>query len=128
MAQEHLWYDSPEDSISDAIKDSGKTFKEVAAHLWPALKLDTAYARLKNSLNPEKDEKLSFGEIILICKFTGHVDPIHYACDELMLHRSTPKAPKDEQQELMLTIQRQQAALMATMQRLERAQLKGTMA
>lgn len=124
MASEHLFYDSPEDAISAAIQDSGKTFKEVAAHIWPALKLDTAYARLKNCLNVEKDEKLSFGEIILICKFTGHFDPIHYACDELMLHRSTPKAPADEQQELLLTIQRQQAALLATMQRLERTQMR----
>lgn len=121
MAQEHLWYDTPEDSISDAIKDSGKTFKEVANVLWPSLKMDTAYARLKACLNPDKDEKLSFAEIILICKITGHFDPIFHACDELSLHRPVVKAPADEQAELMQAIHRQQQQLLTSMARLERA-------
>jgi len=119
-SQTPLWYDTDADAINTAIQDSAKSYKEVAAALFPALKMDSAYARLKNCLNPDKDEKLSFAEVVFICKFTGRYDPIHFACDELSLHRTTIKAPKDEQAELLNTIQRQQAQLLQTMQRLER--------
>jgi len=119
-SQAPLWYDTDAEAINAAIHDSGKTHKQVAASLWPAMKMDSAYARLKNCLNPDKDEKLSFSEVIFICNFCGRFDPIYFACDEVSLHRPTPKAPKDEQQELMLSIQRQQAQLLQTMQRLER--------
>ena len=124
MSQQHLWYDTPEDAISDAIKDSGKSFKEIACELWPSLKMETAYARLKACLNTDKDEKLSFAEIILICKRTGRFDPIFYACDECSLHRPTPKAHADEHAEILNAIQRQQAQLLQTMQRLERMNLR----
>lgn len=120
-AQEHLWYDTDADAINAAIHASGKTFKQVASALWPSMKMDSAYARLKNCLNPDKDEKLSFAEVIYICKETGRYDPIFHACDELSLHRPAIKAPADEKAELLSTIQRQQAVLIATMARLERA-------
>jgi len=119
-AQTPLWYDTDCDAINAAIASSGKTFKQVASALWPAKGIDTAYARLKNCLNPDKDEKLSFAEVIFICRETGNFDPINHACDELSLHRPTPKAPADEHAELMQTIARQQASLLQTMQRLER--------
>lgn len=118
--QTPLWYDTDADAINSAITSSGKTFKQVAAALWPSMKMDSAYARLKNCLNPTKDEKLSFSEVIFICRETGQLDPIFYACDELSLHRPAPKAPADEKAELLLSIQRQQAQLLAAMQRLER--------
>lgn len=118
--QTPLWYDTDADAINSAITSSGKTFKQVAGALWPTMKLDSAYARLKSCLNPTKDEKLSFSEVIFICRETGQLDPLFYACDELSLHRPTPKAPADEKVELMLSIQRQQAQLLAAMQRLER--------
>lgn len=118
--QAPLWYDTDADAINAAIQHSGKTPKAVASALWPSMKMDSAYARLKNSLRPDKDEKLSFAEVIFICRETGCFDPILYACDELSLHRPTPKAPADEKVELMLSIQRQQAQLLAAMQRLER--------
>ncbi len=122
--QAPLWYDTDADAINTAIRDSGKTYKEVASALFPALKMDSAYARLKNCLNPDKDEKLSFAEVVFICKYTGRFDPIHFACDELSLHRTTVRAPQDERAELLNTIQRQQAQLLQTMQRLERTSLR----
>lgn len=118
--QSPLWYDTDADAINAAITGSGKTFKQIASALWPAMKMDSAYARLKNCLNADKDEKLSFAEVIFICRETGNSDPIFHACDELSLHRPLPKAPADEQAELMHTIQHQQAQLLQTMQRLER--------
>lgn len=119
--QAPLWYDTDADAINAAITGSGKTFKQVASALWPSMKMDSAYARLKNCLNPDKDEKLSFAEVIFICRETGNTDPIFHACDELSLHRPMPKAPADEKAELLNTIQRQQALLLQTMQRLERS-------
>lgn len=118
--QAPLWYDTDAEAINAAITSSGKTFKQVAVALWPAMKMDSAYARLKNCLNDSKDEKLSFSEVILICKETGSLDPIYHACDELSLHRPAAKAPADEKAELMHTIQQQQAQLLQAMQRLER--------
>lgn len=118
--QAALWYDTDADAVNAAILASGKTPKQVAAALWPAMKPDSAYARLKNSLRPERDEKLSFGELIFICRFTNCFDPIFYACDELNLHRPTPKAPADEQAELLNTIARQQQQLLQAMSRLDR--------
>ena len=119
-AQTPLWYDTDADAINAAIAASGKTFKQVASALWPSMKMDSAYARLKNCLNADRDEKLSFTEVIFICRETGNFDPIMHACDELSLHRPTPKVPADEHAELMQTIARQQASLLQTMQRLER--------
>lgn len=119
-AQTPLWYDTDAEAINAAIRDSGRTHKEVAAALWPSMKLDSAYARLKNALRDDKDEKLSFSEVMFICRFCGRFDPIFYACDELSLHRPTIKAPQDERAELLQTIQRQQAQLLQAMQRLER--------
>lgn len=119
-AQEHLWYDTDTDAINAAIHASGKTFKQVASALWPSMKMDSAYARLKNCLNADKDEKLSFAEVIFICKETGRFDPIFHACDELSLHRPAIKAPQDEQAELLNAIQRQQGQLISMIQRLER--------
>lgn len=118
--QSPIWYDSDAEAINAAITSSGKSFKQVAVALYPAMKMDSAYARLKNCLNESKDEKLSFAEVILICKETGCLDPIYHACDELSLHRPAVKAPKDERAELLHTIQQQQAQLLQTMARLER--------
>ena len=46
------------------------------------MKSDSAYARLKVCLNSEKDERLSFGQIIAAMNFCGQYDPLMYACDE----------------------------------------------
>lgn len=119
-AQEHLWYDTDADAINAAIHASGKTFEQVASALWPSMKMSSAYARLKNCLRSDKDEKLSFAEVIFICRETGRFDPIFHACDELSLHRPAIKAPADEKAELLHTIQRQQAVLIASIARLER--------
>lgn len=65
-----LWHDSIEDAIGTAVQALGGA-KQVAAILWPALaqaKPETAYTRLKHSLNPEKAEKLSPDEVLLIAR------------------------------------------------------------
>ncbi len=93
--QEQLFYDSAEKAIDNAILQSGKGFKAVAGALWPSLKDDTAYARLKNCLRDDKPEKLTLDEIIFICQFTGRADPLYYMADELSHSRPEPRAAEE---------------------------------
>lgn len=62
-----LWHDSFEEAIGAAISAAGGT-KRVAEILWPALKRETAYTRLKHCLDPEKADKLSLGELLMIAR------------------------------------------------------------
>lgn len=91
-----LFYDDEFQAIDAAIIASEKSYKEVAHFLWPAKKPDSAYARLKACLNPEKDERLTLGEIVAICQFCGHVDPLLFLCDELSHERPKPITKEDE--------------------------------
>lgn len=63
-----LLHDSIEDAIGTAVSALGGA-KEVAAMLWPVLannKPQTAYTRLKHSLNEDKAEKLDPDEVLTI--------------------------------------------------------------
>lgn len=100
MIQENLWYDSAEEAVNAAIMKSGKAPKVVAVGLWPHMKMDSAYARLKNALNPDKPEKLTLDEIILICRLCEEFDPLHYMADELSHTRPQFRAPEDEEADL----------------------------
>lgn len=68
--QTPLWHESIEDAIGTAVLALGG-FKKVAAMLWPALEAsnpDTAYTRLKHCLDPERKDKLSLSELLLIAR------------------------------------------------------------
>lgn len=78
-----LFYDDELLAVEAAILDSGKSHKEVAMHLWPARKPETAYARLKSCLSPDRDDHLTLGEIVAICKFCDRFDPLYFMADEL---------------------------------------------
>lgn len=96
-----LFYDDEFDALSQTIANSERTFKECAALLFPHLKPESQYARLKNCLNPEKDERLSFGQIIVLCRYCGSFDALYFMADELQHARPVPRAPEDEKAELM---------------------------
>ena len=68
--QGQLWDDCIEDAIGTAVKALGGP-KKVARMLWPALEAsnpETAYTRLKHCLDPERKDKLSLGELLLIAR------------------------------------------------------------
>lgn len=70
-----LWHDSIEDAIGTAVQALGGA-KVVAAHLWPVLarsKPETAYTRLRHSLNPEKPEKLSPDELVTVARLAVEI-------------------------------------------------------
>ncbi|RDH86387.1 MAG: hypothetical protein DIZ78_09465 [endosymbiont of Escarpia spicata] len=107
MEQEQFWYDSAEEAVNAAILKSGKKPKAVAVELWPHMKMDSAYARLKNSLRDDKDEKLTLDEIIHICRVTASYDPLYYMAEELSHSRPQFRAPNDQEADLAHAAQSQ---------------------
>lgn len=91
-----LFYDDEYDAIATAIGNSGKPFKIVAAHMFPDMKPESAYAKLKACCNPTGTERLSFGQVIRLMHFCECYDPLLYACDETLHARPDRKAPEDE--------------------------------
>ena len=91
-----LFYDDEFDAISRAIGESGKPFKLVAAHLFPDMKPESAYARLKDCCNPTGEQRLTFGQVLRLMQFVGQYDPLMHACDETLHARPDRKAPADE--------------------------------
>lgn len=95
-----LFYDDEFDALAQTIANSDKPFKACAAFLFPHLKPESQYARLKACLNPEKDERLTFGQIIALCDFCKTYDALHFMADELNHERGGIKNPADELAEL----------------------------
>lgn len=91
-----LFYEDEYDALREAISSSDRSFKEVAQHLWPSKKADTAYARLKSCLNESKDEHLTFGEIVEICRYCDRFDPLFFMCQELSHEQPKPVTKQDE--------------------------------
>lgn len=90
------FYETAEEATNTAILKSDKTHQQVAAHLRPETSLGTAYAWLKNALNPEAREKLSSDQHAAIAVFCDQADWLHY--NEMKLHHSISEKldPEDE--------------------------------
>lgn len=113
--QDKLFFEDEYEALNLMISNSGKTAKELAVFLFPHLKMDSAYARLKACMNSEKDERLTFGQIIAAMKFCERDEPLMFACDETLHARPDRRAPKDEEVRLVeamkqLEVLRQQGA------------------
>lgn len=91
-----LFYDDEFDALAQTISNSEKTLKECAHYLRPDLKPDSAYAWLKECLNPKGDTRLKFGQIISLCRFCERFDALFYMADECQHERPTRKNPEDE--------------------------------
>ncbi|XLV72591.1 hypothetical protein ACKZDW_08045 [Ralstonia syzygii subsp. celebesensis] len=52
--QTKLFYEDEYEALNLMVSNSQKSAKELAAYLFPHLKPESAYARLKACLNPEK--------------------------------------------------------------------------
>lgn len=89
-------YDDEYEALAQMIASSDKTAKELAVYLFPHMKLESAHARLRACLNPEKDERLTFGQIIAAMRFCGTFDPLMYACDETLHARPDRKSAEDQ--------------------------------
>lgn len=91
-----LFYDDEFDAIATAIGNSGKPFKLVAMHIFPDMKSESAYARLKECCTPTGSQHLSFGQVLRLMAFCECYDPLMYACDETLHARPDRKSPEDE--------------------------------
>ena len=122
-----LFYEDEFDALNQMLVHSEKSGKELAAHLFPHLKIDSAYARLRACLNPEKDERLTFGQIITAMLFCGTFDPLQYACDETLHARPDRKAPEDEAVRLVDAVNSAAATMNAAMKAIEQLKKRGSL-
>lgn len=98
--QQELFYDDELHALRSMI-ENGLGYKRTAGHLWPDMKPESGYARLKNCvLRPEKGEALKFGEILAAMKFNGRFDPIFHLCDETSHHRPAFRDMAEERLDL----------------------------
>lgn len=118
-------YEDEYEALSLMVSGGQKSAKELAVYLFPHLKLESAYARLKACLNPEKDERLTFGQIIAAMKFCRCYDPLMFACDETMHARPGRKAPQDEEVRLVEAINGAADSIQKAMRQLESLKNKG---
>jgi hypothetical protein len=120
--QEKLFYEDEYEALNLMVSCGKKTYKELACYLLPHLKPASAYARLKACLNPDKDERLTFGQIIASMNFCENFAPLMYACDETS-HARPRRQSQDEKEMVMLNAVKEAAnALQSAMRQLEAVQ------
>lgn len=125
-SQSKLFFEDEYESLSLMISNSEKTVGEVAHYLFPDKKPETAYARLKACLNPEKDERLTFGQIIAAMKFCECYEPLMYACDETLHARPDRKAVADEEIRIVEAINSAADVMRRAMTKLENLKRQAT--
>lgn len=99
-----LFYDDEFQALRDVI-EQGQGYMKTAGHLWPGMKLDSAYAKLKACVNEKGDQRLKFREHIAVMRFNETFDLLYFICDECMHARPAPKAPADEEAKLAQVIE-----------------------
>jgi len=117
-----LFYDDEHEALQLMVSNSGKTIKEVAHFLWPDMKPDSAYAKLKACLNPKGDEQFKFGQVIALMRFCNSYEPLEYVCDETMHARPARKAPEDDVVTIAEIIEGAADTMTKAMAQLERLQ------
>ncbi len=117
--QAKMWFDDEFEALNLMVSNGRKSSKELAGFLFPHLKPESAYARLKACLNPEKDERLTQGQIIAAMQFCESYEPLMFMCDETMHARPNRVAPKDEEVKLVEAINGAADVLNKAMRKLE---------
>lgn len=127
MEQNQLFIESIYVALDDVVRACGG-YKKVAGQLWPDLAADSAYARIKACLNPEKAEKLSLESIEWLLRL-GRSNGVHVAATHLMRQAgyedpipSAPKSPKRMLLEKAEALAAQQRRLQEDIDRLDHAE------
>lgn len=123
-----LFYDDEFDAIATAIGEAkihNKDFKKVAGHLFPDMKPESAYARLKACCSPTGDQRLTFGQVIRLMVFCEAYDPLYHACDETLHARPDRKAPEDEAVKLVEVIGSATGTIERALKSLEHLKARG---
>lgn len=94
-----LFHEDIYDALGTTIQFLGG-YKKVALMLWPDMRMESAYARLKASLDSTKPEKLSPSEVNLLIREGRKIN-----CHAIMkflgddcLYQVTPIEPEDEKE------------------------------
>lgn len=93
------------DSLNDAIRDTARTIgpKRIAKELWPTKGEEEAARYLNDCLNPERAQKLSGEEIVLIARRGREIGCYYitaYFCAATGFAPPIPLDPEDEKAEL----------------------------
>lgn len=115
------------EAIAAAVGASGKPFKEVATFMFPDMKPESAYARLKDCLKHDGTQRLSFGQVLRLMRFCEAYDPLMYLCDETMHARPARQAPQDELVALTEVIHGATDTLNRALKALEHIQSRNTL-
>jgi len=118
------FYEVAEDATNSAILRSGKTYQQVAHYLRPDIKLEVAYAWLKNALREEAREKLTTDQHIAIANFCEEYDYTYYVALHCHHSRPEPVEPADEALQLDREINDSLKAIEKMLQRRERINIK----
>lgn len=121
------FYDDEFDAMAAAIGNSGKKFADVAMHMFPDMKVESAYAKLKVCVNPLGDQRLTFGQVLRLMCYCECYEPLMYACDETLHARPDRKAPDDEAVELAEVINNAAATMERAMKAMAHLQARGVM-
>ena len=117
MEQNQLFTESLYVALDDVVRACGG-YKKIAGQLWPDLAIESAYARIKACLNPDKAEKFSVETIEWLLRI-GRMNGVHVAATHLMrsagYQNPIPCAPKSPKRILL----ERQEALAAEQRRLQ---------
>jgi hypothetical protein len=120
-----LFYDDEFDALSTAVGNSGKKFGDVAKFMFPDMKWESAYARLKACLSSTGDQRLSFGQTLRLMTYCECYDPLYHACDETLHARPDRKAPEDEAVKLAEVINSAAQTMERAMKAMNHLQARG---
>ena len=98
------FFDSAEAATKHAIQSSGKSIKQVAAHLWPGKTLDAAQTRLANCLNDSRDEKLTADEHAAVAEFCDSYEWLYYIAHRLNHSRPVQQTPEEKASQVQAAI------------------------
>lgn len=100
-------------------------YADLAMHLveegyWPAeLSRESAAARFRACLNPDKDQYFKRSEMVALMRITGRVDPVYHECDELGLERPRRIASTAHLQDQITSISQAVQGIVATLDALQ---------
>lgn len=118
-----VFYDSINDALVDCVKACGGS-KNVGHEIWPAKGVEGAQRHLLACLNPDRNEKLSPDEVLLIARLARDKDChvyIEYLAQALSYAQPEPVEPEDELKVLLKANNELRALQIATSERIEKA-------
>ncbi len=98
-----IYYDDIFEAVDLQIMASGQSKKELAAHLWPGRRIETAKSLFSRALNPENtDVHLTVEQLMAMMDVIGAEHVINFLCDRYFFQRPSKRDPQAQ------TLDRQQ--------------------